>query len=302
MTGRSPAAVAFLGFGLIGGSIARALAAPPAQGAGHRPRITAWTPSGRGPAQALADGIIDDVAPSPGAALDGADLVVIAAPPIEAIALVRRLGADLAAFLAPESVVTDVTSTKRAMVAAAREARIRFVGGHPMAGRETTGYASASADLFIDRPWIIVRPTDTPDTLVDPVRWLAERCGARPIEMSARAHDAATAAVSHLPLVAAAALVEAVVLGKPESWAVARALTASGWAGATRLALGDPRMGAGILATNALEVAANVRALRDVLGAWLDLLESGDGPDPEALERRLEAARSSLVRGEGPER
>lgn len=291
----SPERIAFLGFGLIGGSIAMAIART---GAGrtpaHRPRLAAWTPTGNGPERALAHGMVDLAAASPAEAIDGADLVVIAAPPIESIALVRRLGADLAASLGPECLVTDVTSTKAVIIAAAEEAGVRFVGGHPMAGRETSGYASATEDLFMGRPWIIVSPAGESDPTAEPVRWLARACGARPVEISARAHDAATAAVSHLPLVAAAALVESVVGRDGREWDLARTLAASGWASATRLALGDPRMGAGILATNAEEIAANVRALRDALDDWLAAIERDGGPDVEALERRLATVRASL--------
>lgn len=301
MMSRPPGSVAFLGFGLIGGSIAQALAAgrsaPAEPGLPERPRMTAWTPRGLGPALAARDGIIDLAASSPAEALDGADLVVIAAPPLAAIALVRGLGSDLAPFVASSAVVTDVTSTKGAIVAAARESGVRFIGGHPMAGREASGYQSASDDLFVDRPWIIVSPEGTPAATAGPVRWLAARCGARPVEMSAADHDAATAAVSHLPLVAAAALVEAVCGTGGDVWAVAGALTASGWASATRLALGDPRMGAGIVATNAQEVAANIRALRDALDSWLAELEQAGGPDADTLERRFAAARANLARG-----
>lgn len=298
MIGRPPARIAFLGFGLIGGSIARALGTENAgghgAGPGSRPYLTAWTPTGHGTAQAAEDGVIDVAARSLPEALDGADLVVIAAPALDAIALVERLGADLAADLPADAVVTDVTSTKRAIVEAAARSAIQFVGGHPMAGRETSGYEAAVPDLFVDRPWVIVLPEGTSAGTADPVRWLAARCGARTIEMSAADHDAATAAVSHLPLVAAAALVEAVHGGGGEAWTMARSLASSGWASATRLALGDPRMGAGILTTNSADVAAGVRALRAALDAWLAELERADGPHADALERRLAAARAIL--------
>ena len=112
MNGRPPARIAFLGFGLIGGSIAKALSAASPGGHGpeasSRPYLSAWTPSGHGPAQAAADGVIDEAARSLPEAVDGADLVVIAAPAMDAIALVERLGTDLAAHLTAGAVVTDV--------------------------------------------------------------------------------------------------------------------------------------------------------------------------------------------------
>ncbi len=293
-----PARIAFLGFGLIGGSIAKALHAGvsdgPGPGRSSRPHLSAWTPGGHGPAQAVTDGVIDHAARAVPEALEGADLVIIAAPPLEAVALVERLGSDLELQLGRRAIVTDVTSTKRAIVDAATALGLPFVGGHPMAGRETSGYAAAVADLFVDRPWVIVVPAHMPSNAADPVRWLATRCGARPIEMSAADHDAATAAISHLPLIAAAALVEAVAGRGEEAWRHARTLASTGWASATRLALGDPHMGAGIVATNRAEVAAGLWSMRASLDAWLAELDRPGGPDPEALEARLAAARAML--------
>ncbi|MEO8462365.1 MAG: prephenate dehydrogenase/arogenate dehydrogenase family protein, partial [Chloroflexota bacterium] len=218
----------------------------------------AWTPGGVGPGQALREGVIQEAAPDPGAALVNADLVVIAAPPLETINLVRRLGSDLAGSIKSSALVTDVASTKSTVMAAAAAAGLRFVGGHPMAGRERSGYAASSADLFAGRPWVVVAPDGSGSDADAPVRWLAEACGATPLSLSATDHDAAVAAVSHLPLVLSAILVEAVAADE-RLWPIASSLAASGWASATRLARGDPRMGAGITVTNSREIS---RALR----------------------------------------
>jgi prephenate dehydrogenase len=123
--------------------------------------------------------------------------------------------------------------------------------------------------------------------------------------MAALEHDAAVAAISHAPLVVAAALVEAMAGGPGEAttpgWAAAAALGSSGWAGATRLARGDPAMGAGIAATNAAPLAARLRDVRDRLDEWLALLEApapGGLPDEAALHARFAAARARLEEGE----
>jgi prephenate dehydrogenase len=181
-------------------------------------------------------------------------------------------------------------------VTRANELGIRFVGGHPMAGRERSGVDAATADLFVDRPWVLVPGAASGDADVARASWLATAVGARPIEMTAEDHDRAVAAISHLPLVAAAALVEAIV---GERWTAgndpARELAASGWVDMTRLARGDPEMGAGILATNAAEVAGQVRALRDVLDRWLEALEA-EKPDADDIRHRLREARDRLGR------
>jgi prephenate dehydrogenase len=288
--------VAMIGLGLIGGSIARALAEAPDRAAWT---VVAWSPSGLGPARAAADGIVAAAASTPEAALEGAQLVVLAAPPGATLDRLDWLARTVGSALDPEAVLTDVASTKGAIVSRAAELGLRFVGGHPMAGRETAGYGAAAADLFRDRPWVVV-PTDPDDVAaILAVETLAVACGGRPVRLGAVAHDAAVAAVSHLPLVLAAALVEAVAGGSdgrpaPHDWPLARALAAGGWRDMTRLARGDVAMGAGIAATNAPELASRIRALRDVLDGWLAELERPGGPDEGALADRLRVARNLL--------
>ncbi len=286
--------VAILGLGLIGGSLARAL-----HGAGWH--VAAWTPTGTAPRAALAAGVIDAAAPSLDGAVDGAHLVVLAASPGACLQLLDELAGTGHPVLAPEVVVTDVASTKVVLAERASARGVRFVGGHPMAGRETSGFGASDADLFRGRPWVVVPPAAADAAGVAAVETLARACGALPILMTARAHDAAVAAISHAPLVLAAALVEAMAGGPgepvPRDWAAVAGLAASGWAGATRLARGDPRMGAGIARTNAGPLAARLRDVRGRLDEWLAILEATgpDGlPDEAALHARFAAARSRL--------
>ena len=296
MTDGPPRRIAFLGFGLIAGSVARALGGG-AAGAG-RPFLVAWSPSNAGPEAAVRDGVIDAAAADPAEAIEGADLVVIGAPPLETIGLVERLGGPLRRTLDADAVVTDVASTKRQVVAAADRAGLAFVGGHPMAGREVAGYAGSTPDLFAGRPWILVRGSAAGPDAEARVAWLAAACGARPVPMDAAAHDQAAAAISHLPLIVAAALVEAVAGGeRPQpGWGAAAPLAASGWRDMTRLARGDARMGAGIAATNTEALVTGLRDVQASLDAWIEELERAGGADPARLEARLRAARDRLVR------
>lgn len=286
--------LALLGLGLIGGSVARA-----AHGAGWH--VSAWTPSGGGPRTALAQGAIDLAAGTLREAVGDADLVVLAAPPVACLELLAALAGAERDALRGDAVISDVASTKALLAERAAALGLRFVGGHPMAGRETSGFEAGSADLFRDRPWVVVPPTSPDEAAVARVEELARVCGAHPLRMTAAEHDAAVAAISHLPLVVAAALVEAVAGGPgdpvPPGWPAAAALAAGGWASATRLARGDPAMGAGIAATNARPLAAGVRAVRERLDEWLRLLDAGagDGPRAEAaLRERFTAARDRL--------
>jgi prephenate dehydrogenase len=289
--------IAFLGFGLIAGSIARAVRA------GHDARdwtLAAWSPSGDGPRQAVRDGVLDAAAPNVEDALAGADLVVLAAPVTASLALLDGLAGPWRAALPAEAVVTDVASTKSLLIERADTAGLRFVGGHPMAGRETAGYGAAQADLFVDRPWVVVPGAFASPADVERVEALARACSARVVPMDAATHDRAVAGISHLPLVAAAALVEVVVgpgsAGEAprDDWSAAAALAANGWRDMTRLARGDAAMGAGIAATNAPLLAARIRDYRAVLDAWLVDLEREGGPDEAAIAKRLHAARVRL--------
>ena len=294
----APSRIAFLGLGLIGGSIAKAL-----RGRGVASRLIAWTPDGHDPRSALQAGVIDEAAASPAEAIRDAELVILAGP---AGAVLETL-ADLAAARGAAgpattglagATITDVASTKSRIVSAASAAGLPFVGGHPMAGREGSGFDAATAELFVGRPWVVVPAAGASPADIGRVAWLAGAVGARPIQLRPDDHDRAVAAISHLPLVVAAALVEAVAgpsgSAAPSGWPEARDLAATGWTDMTRLARGDAVMGAGILATNSAEIAARLRELRLVIDSWIGDLERQGGPDEAGLRARLSAARARL--------
>lgn len=288
--------IALLGLGLIGGSIAGALRATAGPSG---PTIVAWTPHGIGPRAAVASGTIDEAASDLSEAVRRADLVILAAPPVATIDLVEALARLAPGALSDEAVITDVASTKGAIVDRAAGLGLRFVGGHPMAGRETSGFLAATPELFVGRPWVVVAVAGTRPTDIAVVDDLARACGAVPVHMDAATHDSLAAAISHVPLVVAAALVEAVA-GVPgaassDDWDGARRLAASGWRDATRLARGDPAMGAGILATNGPAVAARLRLLVERLEAWIGELERPAGPDAERLAALLAADRARAL-------
>ncbi|HSS36158.1 MAG TPA: prephenate dehydrogenase/arogenate dehydrogenase family protein, partial [Patescibacteria group bacterium] len=249
--------IAIVGFGLIGGSIARGLARPGAAASLAGPvDLAAWSLTSAGTRAALADGVIGRAPATLGETVDGADLVVLAAPPLDCLDLLDELGGALVGALAAGATITDVASTKAVVIERADRLGLRFVGGHPMAGRDATGYAAAEADLFVDRPWVVCPGANAAPSDVDRVERLARATGAHPIRLAPAAHDRAVAAISHAPLVVSAALVEAMT-GRPD-WPLARSLAAGGWRDMTRLAGGAPDMGTGIAATNGPEIAAAV--------------------------------------------
>lgn len=292
--------IAFVGFGLIGGSIAMALRASEREaGRGSAPEplhLSAWTPNGHGPSRGLAVGLLDAAPGTLESAIAGSELVVLAGPPQAVLAELDDLAGPWRAWLGG-ALVTDVASTKAAIVDRAAGLGLRFVGGHPMAGRESTGVEAASAALLGGRAWAIVPPGGAAEGDVATIMALAIAAGARPIRLGAAEHDAAVAAISHVPLLAAVALAEAMIADPAWHAGAARELASSGWRDATRLAAGSPAMGAGILATNAAEVAPRLRAMRAAIDRWIAELERAGGPELASLQARLEAARAALREG-----
>jgi len=161
-----------------------------------------------------------------------------------------------------------------------------------MGGREGSGYAASDAALFVGRPWIVTPAVPADPAAEERVAALASACGAAVIRLDPARHDAAVAAISHLPILVAAALVQAMAAG--EEWPLEQQLAAGGWASMTRLARGDVEMGAGIFATNGPAVAAHLRELRAVLDGWLVDLEAAPA-EPTRLRERLATARRLLA-------
>lgn len=286
--------VTILGFGLIGGSIARALAR---RRAGWR--LTAWSRDLGDARSALREGVLAAVAVDAETAIRDAELIVLAASPLANLELLDGVAVALDGR---STTVTDVSSSKGAIARrAARHDGLRFVGGHPMSGRERRGYGSATADLFDGRPWVICpTPAAQPEDVAR-VRELATAVGARPLEVDAAEHDRAVAAISHLPLLASVALVE--TAAHDEGWPLASQLAAQGWRDTTRLARGDATLGAGIVATNAAAIAAALRRYRQALDEWQELVDDVVGPADEAvpavpIERRL--AQAAAIAAETP--
>lgn len=286
--------VTIVGLGLIGGSIARSLRAAPATADWL---VDGWSRRPETCRQALDSGAVDRIVSLEDAVSD-VELLVLAVPPLACLEFLDELGGPLRPRLDSAATITDVASTKAAIVGRADAHMLRFVGGHPMAGRETSGFGSSLPDLFAGRPWVVVPGRAADDRDVERVTALALAVGARPRQMDATVHDDAVAAISHLPLVLSTALVEA-VCGRPgepspAAWSVGRDLAAGGWRDMTRIAKGDPAMAAGIAATNAPPIVDDLRRVREILDEWIALIDRRGGPDATDLERRFAEAAGRL--------
>lgn len=232
-----------------------------------------------------ADAAVRDVAIARGAgqAWDPDDtactplVVVVAVPPaVAGEALARACGIAGAT-------VTDVTSVKAAPLAeaTARGAdAVRLVGGHPLAGRETSGPESARHDLFDDRVWVVTPLADSDPARVEHVRDLVLTCGAVPVVMDAERHDEAVALTSHAPQVLSSILAAQLRSADPDAVAV----SGQGLRDMTRIAGSDPRLWTEILDANAESVAEVLAAVEADLRGVIDALRSG-GDVAGLLER-----------------
>jgi prephenate dehydrogenase len=280
--------IAVIGLGLIGGSLLRALAA-----AGHRvlgydadpaTRATARTAAARAPA-----GSRWQITGSVRDAVSGAKLVAIAVPLPAVSGVLDELMAT-----GYSGLVTDVTSVKapiRELVAQrlhSRHSRLAgFVGGHPMAGRETTGFAAADADLFAGCAWVLCldpagegpagegpagEPVTTLSDWLD-VAALVTGLGARVVPATAEEHDKAVAVVSHVPHLLASALA-ATAADDP----LALALGAGSFRDGTRVAASPPALTAAMCGGNAAAVVPALDAVLTALGAARDELAASADP------------------------
>jgi prephenate dehydrogenase len=246
--------VAIVGLGLIGGSIAMGL----------RKRWPAMTVLGVDRPEIIAEAVrLDAITDGRGRAedLEADELIVLASPVPSIIELVAGLGRNRCRAL-----VTDVGSTKRHIMTAARAASVRLVGGHPIAGAARAGLAHARPDLFRDREWLLVQDGGTEEdvrSLEDLVRGL----GAAPRRISADAHDRLMAYVSHLPQILASALMTTAgdAVGR-EGLAAA----GPGFADMTRLASSPAEIWCGILASNGDHIAEALRAFVSALPLGAD--------------------------------
>lgn len=222
---------------------------------------------------------------------DAPSLVVVAVPP-------DVTGSVVAAELErhPSAIVTDVASVKSAILEELRAAGAevaRYLGGHPMAGRERGGAVSARADLFRGRPWILARHDDLDPRAAGLVEALTLDLGATPVALGVEEHDRAVALVSHAPQVVASLLAARLLEGTD----AALGLSGQGLRDSTRIAASDPALWVQILVANARPVAEVLRPLRDGLDGVIAALESIEGPTARrALLEAMAAGNDGVAR------
>jgi prephenate dehydrogenase len=276
--------VRIVGTGLIGASLGIALSRKGFQVSLDDPSPTAAALArDLGAGVLAADTAIEDGTP---------DVVVVAAPPdVVAVVVARELSRW------PDAVVTDAAGVKGAVLTALEDIALqdkgvdlsRYVGSHPMAGREKSGAVAAQVGLFEGRSWVVAPGPQASASAIDVVRQIAEAAGSAVLVMTPDEHDAAVAAISHVPQIAAS-LVASRLRDLPFG---AVALSGQGIRDVTRIAASDPGMWTQILAANAPAVRRVLELLSGELDAVLVALRNLESdPDGGSVGARAVLART----------
>src|SRR4051812_18526788 len=280
--------IAIFGVGLIGGSFALAL-----RKAGAVQQIVGVGRTPASMARAKELGIIDAISTSVADALQGADLVLIAAP----VAQTQAILASIHPHLQPGTVVTDAGSTKTDVVAAARAALgekiAQFVPGHPIAGRELNGPDAAIADLYVGRKVVLAALPENAGHDVERVADAWRKCGAVIHQLTPENHDRVFAAVSHLPHLLAYALVDDIAR-KPHAELLFQ-YAASGFRDFTRIAASSPEMWRDITLANQAALLGELDAYLAQLTQLRTMLAERDGVAIEAVYANAQQARHNWI-------
>lgn len=223
-------------------------------------------------------------------AISSADLVIICTP----VQTIMKQLASVAALLSPGAIVSDVGSTKRAIMNTASTlftGTSSFIGGHPMAGSDQVGLENSRPFLYQQASWALCVPAGKEEQAAK-LAELAGNIGARPLIIDAAEHDELVALTSHLPHVLAASLTNQ-VLGNALGDSVLPFI-AGGFRDTTRIAAGHPEMWRDILLTNRDRITSALnRHLEDII-TWRDAIRAGDSPHVEALLSQARERRKKL--------
>ncbi len=279
MSPRTTGQVHIIGAGLLGTSIGLAL----------RQQNVDVTITDASPAnESLA---IDFAAGRKLASQDAVSLVVVCVPPdVTAKTVIQALN-DF-----PSAVVTDVASVKSTVLAelvASRSDTSRYVGSHPMAGREKGGTLAGRADLFVGRPWVIAIETNSSSNAAQQVEQLALDLGSTPIRMSAQEHDHAVALISHTPQLISSLLAAQLASADDKDLS----LSGQGLRDTTRIAASDPRLWLQILSANSGQLIPVLKSFEKDLEQVIEALEHvGTSGSLSKLGKVLEAGNLGISR------
>ncbi|MEJ5990168.1 prephenate dehydrogenase/arogenate dehydrogenase family protein [Ramlibacter sp. PS3R-8] len=279
-----------IGCGLMGGSFALAM-----KRAGLVKRVVGYSKSPSTTERARQMGVIDVEAPSALLAVSGADIVLLAVP----VSATEATFKAIRHLVTPSMLVMDVGSTKRDVVDAARRVLREnvgsFVPAHPIAGKEVSGVEHADADLYLGKQVILTPIERTQVGHLKRAQDAWEALGCNVLQMAPEAHDAAFAAVSHLPHLIAFALMHGIV--NQGSGKEFLALAGPGFRDFTRIAASDPKMWRDVLIANRHELIEQAKIFQRSLHNMLQFAEDSGGEKLEAMIEQASQARAGWRMG-----
>jgi prephenate dehydrogenase len=279
--------VTIIGLGLIGGSIGLSLR----QGNNLEWEIVGYSRRQETIDCALKLGVIGRGEVNLENAVKQADLVIIATP----VLAVKKILSKIAPYLSCGCTVTDTASTKVQVVKWARETlspKVDFIGGHPMAGKESHGIKAAEAELFRGCTYCLTSSEDASQKSIDIMTSMVKKLGAIPFFIDAQEHDNLVAGISHLPILLSAALVS--LTTKNPSWLKMSKLAASGYRDLTRLASGNPEVNSNICLSNKEAIISWADKFCQELEMYRQLVAKGDQQLEQALTEAGKARREWL--------
>lgn len=278
--------IGMIGMGLIGGSIAKGIKRVHSDW-----YIVAYNRTISALYDAKNDGSIDEMVDAIDERIGDSDVVFFNTPVETAIEKMK----EIKPFLGPDTIITDVGSTKAAIYEAARELGYdnRFVGGHPMAGSEKSGYKYAKAHLFENAYYVLTPGENTSDDKIELMKQIANDLHAITVVMSPYEHDEAVAAISHFPHLMACALVNQV--RDEDTSGMRKTLAAGGFKDITRIASSSPAMWEQICMTNPKPIAGFIRRYIAGLEKILADVEGGNGQGIYDLFESAGAYRNSIT-------
>jgi prephenate dehydrogenase len=236
--------------------------------------------------------VVNEIAPSLVAAVQGADLVVLAVP----VEKMKDVVLAIAPALSPGTILTDVASTKGQLAQSLPlllPKGVYYVGGHPMAGSEQSGLAAADPFLFQNAVYLLTPAPGTPPAVLATLEEFIRMVGGLPLLLTPEEHDLMVAVVSHLPHLIAASLVN-VAVDFNEQYPGTLSLAAGGFHDTTRVAMGSPALWREILASNRRSLLPVLRALAAEVEALTAAIAAGEMGALEARLQRAAVARTEL--------
>lgn len=262
--------LAIIGVGLIGGSLGLSLK----DRLGEDIRITGLCRTQKSMDMAVEMGAVDFVSPDIEQVVKEADVIFLSTPVLQMMPVVMRM----LPYVKPGAIVTDAGSTKQFIwneLKAHLPADVYYVAGHPMTGREKSGVGAAGKELFMNKCYVIVEDTGAPKEALDLICDMVRVTGANLTTLDIAKHDRCASVISHIPHVAAAALVTLLNRSHGDKDACLK-LAGGGFKDTTRIASSNSDMWADICMTNQAAITNHLKLLQGIIAEVIVAIESGD--------------------------